>query len=153
MLGKAPTWMTVCAEADSATSRKNDAAITNRLVMALFPSSVQHHGQHTGFFLFLGATSGTGRHLVHQVGQSRVVEDLCGRVADVEKYLIQRAMVSIASDQAAQLFRIAERRQRTVDEPDNFAQADFSGWTPQRISALGAADALHDAGILQFEEN
>src|SRR5260370_38259862 len=116
MLGTAPTWMAVWAEAAIPTNSNTIAAIKLRLVMTLFPASMERHRQHAGFPLFLlVATPGAGR-FVHQIGESCVVEDFGGGVAHVEEYLVERAMIGIARDQAAQLLRIADRRARTTNQ-------------------------------------
>src|SRR6267378_3882525 len=81
MLGNAPTRMTLCAEAVIPTNNKKIAAIKPRLVMPLF--------------LFAAPLLRTARRLVHQIGQGSVVEDLDGRIAHVEKYLVEDAVISI----------------------------------------------------------
>src|SRR5882672_6724566 len=98
--------MTVCAEAtiptDSTRNNTKIAVMKTRLVMALFPASVHHQGQHTGFslFLFAAAPPRTGSGLGHQVGERCVFQDLGGRITHVEKHLIESAVVGIASDEA-----------------------------------------------------
>ena len=73
-----------------------------------------------GFLLLrllpLRARGGLG---VHNVGEGRALQDLGGRIAHVEKDLIEGAMFGVAIDQCAQLLRIAKRRKRAINEPDN----------------------------------
>ena len=69
-----------------------------------------------------------------QIGQSRVVEDACGSIANVEKNLVQGAMGKVAVDQFAQLLGVTKRSQRTIDEANNLAQMDV-----RRVR--GAADS------------
>src|SRR6266481_963761 len=98
--------MTVCADAmipmNSTTNNVKLAVMKTRLVMALFPASVHHQGQHTGFslFLFAAALPRTGSGLGHQVGQRCVFEDLGGRIPHIQEHLIESAVVGIASDEA-----------------------------------------------------
>src|ERR1700675_2816857 len=62
-------------------------------------------------------------------------------------------MVRIAIDQSAQLIRISKWRERAINQTDDLAQPDL-GWRPaQPVSAFGAARALHDARVLQFQKN
>src|SRR5882762_8277134 len=131
MLGNAPTWMTVCAEAVIPTNIKKIAAMKSRLVMTLFPTRVHHQGQHAGLSLFLFAAPllRTARRLVHQIGERSVVEDLGCCIAHVEKYLVEDAVVSVVRDQAAQLVGVTKRSKRTINQADNFAQPDFRRWT------------------------
>src|SRR6266850_6096382 len=131
MLGNAPTWMTVCAEAVIPTNNKKIAAMKPRLVMPLFPTRVHHQRQHAGLslFLFAGPLLRTARRLVHQIGQGSVVKDLGGCIAHVEKYLVEDAVVGVVRDKAAQLIGIAEWSERTVNQADDFAQPDFRWWT------------------------
>src|SRR6266478_559295 len=162
ILGNAPTRMTLCAPANT-PSKKNTSAETKkfRLIMALASSQ---HRQHSGLGLFLpvglpvngllnGLRTGPGRPAADQVGQRRILQNRGGRIPYLQKHLVQGAMVRIAIDQSAQLVRISEGRERPVDQTDDFAQPDL-GWRPaQPVSALGAAHALHDARILQFQKN
>src|SRR5258708_38895752 len=101
MLGNAPTWKTVCADAVIPTNNKKIAAMKTRLVMTLFPTRVHHQRQHAGLSLFLFAAPllRTARRLVHQIGQGRVVEDLGGGVAHIEEYLVEDTVSSILRDQ------------------------------------------------------
>src|SRR5882762_7654337 len=124
--------MTVCAEAVIPKNIKKIAAIKPRLVMTLFPTCVYHQGQHIGlpFFLLVGPAPRTARRLVHEIGEGSVVEDLGGGVAHIEKYLVESAVISIVRDQAPQLVGVAEWSKRTVNQPDDFAQPDFRGWSP-----------------------
>src|SRR5258706_2031042 len=131
MLGNAQTRLTLCAEAVTRKNNKKIAAIKPRLVMPLFPTRVHHQRQHAGLSLFLFAAPllRTARRLVHQIGQGSVVEDLDGRIAHVEKYLVEDAVISIVRDQAAQLVGVGEWSERTVNQADDFAQPDFRGGT------------------------
>src|SRR2546427_4173622 len=136
--------MTVCADAmipmNSTTNNVKIAAMKTRLVMALFPASVHHQGQHTGFslFPFAAAPPRTRSGLGHQVGERCVFEDLGGRIPHVEEHLVKGAVVGIAGDKAPQLFGVTERRQRTVNQTDDFAEPDLRGRATQLISTLGA---------------
>src|SRR3979490_3583682 len=123
MLGNAPTWIMVCAETVIPTKNKKIQAIKPLLVMTLFPTRVHHQRQHGGLSLFLFAAPllRTARRLVHQIGQRSVVEDLCGCIAHVEKYLVEDAVISIVRDQAAQLVGVAEWSKRPVNQADDFA--------------------------------
>src|SRR5882672_1601379 len=103
MLGNAPTWMTVCAEAAVPANSIKIAAMRLRLVMALSPTGMQRQRQNGGLclFLFTAAAAGAGGRFVHQVGERCVVKDLGGRIADIEKHLIERPVIGITGDEAA----------------------------------------------------
>src|SRR6266404_6420813 len=98
--------MTVCADAmipmNSTTNNVKIAVTKPRLVMALFPASVHHQGQHTGFslFPFAAAPPRTRSGLGHQVGECRILQNLCSGIAHVEEHLVKGAVVGIASDEA-----------------------------------------------------
>ena len=57
-----------------------------------------------------------------QIGQGCVVEDAGGRVAHVEKYLVEGAVRKIPVNQFAQLLGIAEGRKRPVNQADDLAE-------------------------------
>src|SRR5580765_2252649 len=97
--------MTVCADAiiamNSTTDNVKISVMVPRLVMTLFPASVHHQGQHTGFSPSpFAALSRTGGGLGHQIGQRCVFEDLGSCIPHIQKYLVQGAVVGIAGDKA-----------------------------------------------------
>src|SRR6266550_5012860 len=142
--------MTVCADAtvwtDTTTNNAKIAVMKPRLVMALFSASVHHQWQHTGFCLFslAAAPPRTGTGIGHQVGQRCVFQDLGGRIPHVKEHLVECAVVGIPSDKTPQLFSVAERRQRTVNQTNDFAQPDLRGRATQLVSTLGTPSAFHD---------
>src|ERR1019366_8150905 len=126
------------------------------LVMSLFPRGWHCHRQHT--YLRLLSLVGSrpdclGRPSRNQVGQRRALQNLGRGVPHIQEQLVQCAAVVIAIDQQAQLFRVPKRSKRPVNQPDDFAQPDLRRRPAQLVSALGAARALHDARILQFQQN
>src|ERR1700690_626160 len=137
------------AVASQTTSPRSEPLLT-------FASS-DDHGEDAGrFFLLvllaLGALAGT-RSIDDQVSQSGVVEDTGRGIADVEKDLIKGAMRKIVVNQFAQLFGVAEGGERAVNQADNLAQLDVGRVAAQLVAALGPANALDHAGVLQFQEN
>ena len=61
-------------------------------------------------------------------------------------------MVGIGSDQTAQLVGVAKGRERPVHQANDFGELDLLGCSPQTVAAFGAANAFHDARVLQLEE-
>ena len=88
-----------------------------------------------------------------QISERRVVEDAGGRVTNIEKHLIKGAVQQIAVNEFAQLFGVAERGEWAVDEANDLAEMDVGGFAAQLVATLGAAHALHHAGILEFEQD
>src|SRR5207247_8940447 len=70
-----------------------------------------------------------------------------------EEHLVKRAVLSIAINQAAKLFGVAERRQWAIDQADNLAKTNFPRRSPQLVPAFSAAHALHDAGVLHLKQD
>ena len=62
-------------------------------------------------------------------------------------------MLGIAVNQVPKLLRVAKRRQRPVNQANDFAEPDLGGCPTQLVPALGAAHAVHDAGILQLQQD
>src|SRR5882724_5746023 len=80
-------------------------------------------------------------------------EDASSSIADLQEHTIESAVLGVAIDQTAKLLGISKRRQRSVNQADNFAEINLGRRTPQLISALGAAHAFHDARIFQLQQN
>src|SRR5947208_13950443 len=88
--------------------------------------SVDHHWQNSGFFgFFLALAAGRFRALPHNVSQRSVLENLCCGIPNIQEHLVKRAVLSIAVNQAAKLFRVAEKRQWALDQADNLAQTNL----------------------------
>src|SRR5208282_2825668 len=130
MLGNAPTRIVFCAPASAPSKINNHAEAKKlRLVMALAP---RRYRQRIGLWLLLpadfpvdGAGTGTGRLTADQVGKRRIFENLRSRIPYFKEHFVERAMVRIAIDESSQLFGIAKRRERPVNQTDDFAQADL----------------------------
>src|ERR1700726_3752837 len=155
MLGNAPTRIVVCAGLDAATPSAIRSTMRKRLLTLLAPDN---HGQNAAFLFFflLGSTlafGGTRGCAGDEIRKSGVFQNLCSRVAHVEKHLIERAVRQIAVDEHAQLFGVGKRRHRAVDQTHDLAQGNVRGLAAQLVAALGSADALNHARVLQFEEN
>src|ERR1700733_6004393 len=155
MLGKAPTRMVVWAKAENAVPRVRTNPIRT-LFTLLTPDD---HGQNTSlvFFLFFLpgralAFSGAGGCAGDQVGQCSVFENLGGRVADVEKNLIESAMGEVAVNKHTELLGVGKGCEGTIDQTHDLAQADLGRLPAQLVAAFGATDALDHASVLQFEE-
>ena len=81
-----------------------------------------------------------------------MVEDVRGGVPNVEKNAKQRAMLSVRIHAPAQGFGVFERSERAIDPADHFTEGDFL-WRPfQLVAAMGAPEADHNAGALEFEQ-
>src|SRR5438132_2618772 len=93
-------------------------------------AAVNHHRQDPNVRLFLAALLPTGWRRTYDIGERSAFEDLGSRVADVEKHLVERPVLGVAVDQDAQLFRIAKRRQRAINQPDDFAEIDLGRSPP-----------------------
>src|SRR5437660_715002 len=116
--------------------------------------SVDHHWQDSGFFgFFLALAAGRFRVLPNNISQRSVLENLGCGIANIEEHLVKRAVLSIAINQAAKLFGVAERRQWAINQADNLAKANFPRRSPQLVPAFSAAHALHNAGILHLKQD
>src|SRR5581483_3118697 len=156
MFGNTPTRITVCALTGSANAA--NSTTTRRARLFIFRPrflTVDYKRQNARllFRFFLFALAVFFALATHDVSQRGVFENTGGGIAYIKEHLVQRAMVGIAVNQAAQLFRIAERRQRTIDKPNDLGQRDFVWRTAELISALSAAGAFHDARVLEFEKD
>src|SRR6266700_4003940 len=101
--------------------------------------SVDHHWQNSGFFgFFLALAAGRFRALPNNISQRSMLKNFC---------------CSIAINQAAKLFGVAERRQWAINQADNLAKANFPRRSPQLVPAFSAAHALHNAGILHLKQD
>ena len=82
-----------------------------------------------------------------------VVEYLCRGISHVQEHLIKRAVLNIPCDQSPQLIRVPEWCERSVHHTNDLAESDFGWSTPQPPPARTPAHALHDPGVLQFEQD
>src|SRR5580704_2903156 len=62
-------------------------------------------------------------------------------------------MRQIAVDEHAQLLRVAKWGERAINEAHDLAQPDFIRFPAQLVAALGPANALNHARVLEFEED
>src|ERR1700683_271440 len=158
-LGKAPTRMVFAlpwagAETDAARLR----ASPNQKDLFTLVASDDHGENTTCFFLLraalrLAAFSSTWGGTLNQLRQGCMFQDFRSRISHVKEHLIEGAMWQVAVDQSAQLIGIGERRKRAVNQANDFAEMNFIGIAAQLIAAFGSANALHDAGIFQFQHN
>src|SRR5437870_10645980 len=117
-------------------------------------TTIDHHRQDKGFFgFFLALAAGRFRALPNNISQRSVLENLGCGIANIEEHLVKRAVLSIAINQAAKLFGVAERRQWAIDQADNLAKTNFPRRSPQLVPAFSAAHALHDAGVLHLKQD
>src|SRR5450631_3975613 len=160
MLGKAPTRMVLvvpCAHPQTAVASQSNNPTKERLLTLV---TSDDHGEDAGrifllillIFLALGVLAGSPV-MSDQIRESRVVEDAGGRVTDIEKHLIERAVGKVAVDQVAQLFSVTEGGEWAVNQADDLAQIDVRGIAAQLVAALGAAHTFHHAGVLELEED
>jgi len=91
--------------------------------------------------------------LIKKIGERGVIQDVRGRVPHIQENLIQGAMIGIPQDKAAQLFRVAQRRQRAINQPNNLADSYLGRCTAELIAALSAPYAFNHAGISQFNQD
>src|SRR5215471_20125815 len=156
MFGNAPTRMVVapCAQLVSAHATHGINSARIRLLTFL---PAHNHAQHSRFLLLwstlLFGALARARRTRDQICQGRVLENLGRGVAYIQKYLVQRPVGLIAVNQHPQLLGIAKRSQRAVNQADDLGQPDVGWFTAQLVSALGAAHALHQARVLEFEQN
>src|SRR5258708_30240463 len=106
---------------------------------------MNHHrqnGRHFFLLLFSLALSAFGRSRPrsHNIGQRRVLQDVGGSIAHVQKYLVEGAMSGILVDESSQLFGISKGSEGTVDQADDFAQMNLRRGTPQRVATFCSAD-------------
>src|SRR2546422_10424721 len=74
--------------------------------------SVDHHWQNSGFFgFFLALAAGRFPGPPHNINQRRVLEDFWCGIPNNHENLIKRRVLGLASNQAAKLFVVAEKRQ------------------------------------------
>src|SRR5579871_720457 len=158
MLGNAPTRMVLgapCAKAAIAEkSVQTNPMIFLVTVFLVSLGASDHHGQNAGGILrLLSAQTALGgsRVLVdNKIRESGVVENVGGRVTDVQKYLVESSVREITVNEFAQVVGVAKRGEGTVDESDNLTEANVGGFAAEAVSSLGAADAIDQAGILEF---
>jgi len=62
-------------------------------------------------------------------------------------------MIVIPQDKASQLIRVAQRRQRAINQPDDLADSYLRRSTAQFVAAFCAPYAFHHAGIPQFNQD
>src|ERR1017187_8430946 len=137
MLGKAPTRMVLavpCAHPETAVGSRSNNPIKERLLTLV---TSDDHGEDAGrifllIFLALGVLAGSPV-MSDQIRESCVVEDAGGRVTDIEKHLIERAVGKVAVDQVAQLFSVTEGGEWAVNQADDLAQIDVRGIAAQQI--------------------
>src|SRR5258706_11282417 len=124
MLGNAPTRIVVCAEVDVATNVRNKTSAIRRRLLTL---SSDDHGQNTGILLLCRplAFGGTRRCAGDQVSQRGALQNFCGRVAHIEKDLIERAAWQVAVAEYAKVLGVGKWRHRARDPPHDLPQKDF----------------------------
>ena len=94
----------------------------------LGPFAVRGHGQYFRriFFVSCDATSQPLRGgVLNDVSQGSVLQNLCRRVANVQKHLVQGPVLDIVLDQVAQLLGVAKGRQGPVNQADDLGKVDF----------------------------
>src|SRR5438128_5623151 len=165
ILGNAPTRIVVWARRTPENRQRTARTQPVRTQIPLLPQShrlrifapwisVDHHWQDSGFFgFFLALAAGRFRALPNNVSQRSVLENLGCGIANIEEHLVKRTVLSIAINQAAKLFGVAERRQWAIDQADNLAKTNFPRRSPQLVPAFSAAHALHDAGVLPLTQD
>lgn len=82
-----------------------------------------------------------------------MVQNAGSGVSDVQKDAEQRTMLRVALHALPQGFGIFERSERPVDSAEHFTERNILGWPLELVAAIGAAQADHDPGALEFEEN
>src|SRR5208282_3679095 len=101
--------------------------------------------------LMLGWEFAAGPRLIKSA--SVVFSRIPAAASRTSRNTLYRALWSASIDQNPQLLRVPKRRERPVNQTDDFAQPDLRRRPAQAVSALGAAHALHDARVLQFQKN
>src|SRR5260370_13110026 len=123
-LGNAPTRMVLTGH--SAQTETMVATQSTNPIKCLFPLlASDDHGKEgrilLGTFLALTIPANPRAVVRDQVGQGGVVEDAGGRIANVEEDLIEGTVGKVAVDQFTQLFGVAERRERAVNQAHDLA--------------------------------
>jgi len=62
-------------------------------------------------------------------------------------------MVGIGDNQASELIRISKGREWPVNQTNDLAEFDLRWRAPQPVPALRTPDALHNASVLEFQQN
>src|ERR1700689_5474694 len=89
---------------------------------------------------------------VNDVGQASVLKNTGRCVSHIQEHLVERAVVSIPCNENLQLIRVPERRERPVNQANDFAEPNLERRTAELVASLCAAYALDDARVLQFKE-
>src|SRR5205823_13625731 len=113
--------------------------------------AMYNHGQYAGFSLF-SAPSLSWR-WVDNVCDGCALENFCRGIANVKKNLVERPVLRVAINQAAQLIGIAEWRQLPVNQADDLPEMNLRRRPAQLISALGPPRAFHHADVVKFGQD
>ena len=63
--------------------------------------------------------------VVNNVSQASILENTGGSVPDIQEHLVECAVVSIPRNQNSQLIRIPERRERPVNQANDFTEPNL----------------------------
>jgi len=137
--------MTVCAERGPANSIKIAA-----MRLASHGPLSHRHASVSGktwslFFLFTAGRAGAGGRFVHQVG-SVVLSRFLAPHRGLEKHLIERPVIASRVMRLRKLLA-SRTAQRTVNQPDNFAQPGFPPVDAVTRIRLCATHTFHNAGF------
>src|SRR5579883_1309129 len=95
-----------------------------------------HHGENVGEFFFHAFFGFHNAVAADKIGQRGVVENACGRIADIEKDLVHLAMRQVPIDQFAEMLGVAKGRERTVNQTDDLTERYVGGIAAQLVSTL-----------------
>ena len=88
-----------------------------------------------------------------EVGERCVVEDCGGGVSNVEEQIEEPGVAGLGLHEAGELGGIAERGERSVEEPHHVPDDDFGGRAAKLVAPFPSSPALHDPGILEGQED
>src|SRR6266849_3843100 len=74
-------------------------------------------------------------------------------ISHLQKHTIERAMVGIGDDEAAELIRIPKGCEWPVNQTNDLAEFDLRWRAPQAVAALRASNAFHEGRVLEFQQN
>jgi hypothetical protein len=83
--------------------------------------------------------------VVNNVSQASILENTGGSVPHIQEHLVERAVVSIPRNQNSQLIRIPERRERPVNQANDFTEPNLGRRTAELIAPLCAMYAFDNA--------
>jgi hypothetical protein len=91
--------------------------------------------------------------VVNNVSQASILQNSGGSVPHIQEHLVESAVVSISRNQNSQLIRVPERRERPVNQTNDFTEPNLGRRTAELVASLCATYALDNASVLQFKQD